>query len=88
MVTTKLTEKEKKIRKNLRIKEVIKGKYHYFIPQIKILHIWWNFLSSDPDELWERFCSLGDTKYFLNDYVNKCLSKKKVIYHDVNYLTE
>ena len=68
---TNQSEKEKAIRKGLRIKEI-----HYkdgsvlFFPQFKFLWLWWGF----------------DDDYnipFIDTYIEECLRKKKVIYHYV-----
>ena len=98
MVTTKLTEKEKKIRKNLRIKEEV-GVYNgsWFYPQVKIFGVWYYFRGySIPNWLEalfldgpvKMFSSIEDAKKFIDMCVRDKLKYKKIIYHDVNYLTE
>ena len=88
MTTTVIAEKEKKIRKNLRIKEVReKSGLTTFYPQKKICGIWWNFNSSLLSEWIESFATLDEAKAFLDKYVDIKLSKRKVTYHNVNYLT-
>ena len=95
MTTTKCTEKERKLRRHLRIKEV-RGKDGSirFYPQKKWFGIWWDFDNPDLflfDYLfkdWSKsYNSLNNAKDFIDRYVNSRLSKKKIIYHDVNYLT-
>lgn len=96
MVTTKLTEEEKKIRKNLRIKEVrdpVSGALFY--PQIKKFGLWEYFRTNYPttmdiiflDGPVKIFCTLNEAKKFIDNYVSKKLKKKEIIYHNVNYLT-
>lgn len=92
---TNLSEKERKIRKNLRIKEVReKDGVVKFYPQIKKFGIWWDFDNPDVFFLdilfkdWTRsFRSLNAAKQFIDDYVNTCLRKREILYHNVNYLT-
>ena len=96
MVTTKISDKERKLRSKLRIKEVReKDGTVKFYPQMKKFGIWWDF--DDPDVFFldmlfkdciMSFKSLSAAKYFIDNYVNTCLRKREVLYHDVNYLTE
>lgn len=93
MITTKIAEKERKIREKLRIKEVIdKEGERTFYPQSKTLGIWHNFYKDPLGVIFadldiEYFYSLSSAKQFIDDYVNKKLNKVEIIYHDVNYLT-
>lgn len=82
---TKQSEKEKALRKKLRIKEV-----HYkdgnvlFFPQFKFLWLWWGF---DDDYctpfVYRKYSTFDRAKKFLDTYVEEYFRKKKVIYHHV-----
>lgn len=82
---TNQSEKEKAIRKGLRIKEV-----HYkdgsvlFYPQFKFLWLWWGF---DDDYntpfTYRKYPTFDKAKKFIDTYIEECLRKKKVIYHYV-----
>ena len=95
MVTTKIAEKEKKIRRNLRIKEVIDEQgFHLFYPQRKVFGFWTCFYSGSDildflfgDACPKHFLYLDNAKGYLDELVNKKIKRKKIIYHDVNYLT-
>jgi len=78
-------EKEKAIRKKLRIKEV-----HYkdgsvlFFPQFKFLWLWWGFDNEySTPFMYRKYCTFDKAKKFIDAYVEECLRKKKVIYHSV-----
>lgn len=98
MTTTNLLEKEKKLRKRLRIKEVCtrEGR-HIFYPQQRLLGMWVGFeqeyggLFPPFDYFFDctsaHFQSLDRAKEFIDEKVRYKLSKEKVIYHNVNYLT-
>lgn len=82
---TNQSEKEKAIRRKLRIKEVhYKDGSVFFFPQFKFLWLWWRF-DSDYDALftYKKYSTLDKAKKFLDTYVEECLRKKKVIYHSV-----
>ena len=95
MVTTNRAEKEKELRKHLRIKEVVeKNGRSIFYPQMQKFGIWFDF----PDtmnllsilflEYNSKVCySLDNAKRVIDEYIINKLNKKKIIYHDVNYLT-
>lgn len=93
MTTTSIVEKEKEIRRKIRIKEVIeKDGISYFYPQHKIFGIWIYFYDNFLDFLFaenseKEFSSLLAARNFINRYVDRKLSHKKIIYHNVNYLT-
>ena len=92
---TNLAEKERKIRKNLRIKETLERSGDvWFSPQMKIFGIWFNF--DEYTTSWtnlvfttyfKRYSTLEKAKEVIDKYVNYRLAKTKVVYHNVNYLT-
>lgn len=98
MTTTNLLEKERKIRKNLRIKEEVGiCDSSWFYPQVKILGIWYYFRGHYIPNWLEvlfldgpikMFSSIEDAKKFIDVCVRNKLKYKKIIYHDVNYLTD
>jgi len=94
MVTTKISDKERKLRSKLRIKEVKeRDGTVIFYPQIKKFGIWWEF--DDPDLFFldilfkdpsVAFKSLSAARFFIDNYVNTRLRKREVLYHNVDYL--
>lgn len=95
MTTTNLSEKERKIRKNLRIKETLERNGDtWFSPQMKLLGMWFYF--DEHTTSWtnlvfttyfKRYSTLEKAREAVDKYVNYKLAKPKVVYHNVNYLT-
>ena len=95
MTTTKIAEKEKAIRKKLRIKEVVDrwGVTRFFL-QRKFLGIWWTFDDRDYlfidmlfNDYYKAYGTFKAAKDAIDRYVNYRLSEYQVHYHFVNYLT-
>lgn len=82
---TNQSEKEKAIRRKLRIKEV-----HYkdgsvlFFPQFKFLWLWWGFDDGyDIPFTYRKYPTFDGAKKFLDTCVEESLRKKKIIYHSI-----
>lgn len=92
---TKIAEKERAIRKKLRIKEVCdRWEVTRFYLQRKFLGTWWTFDEKDYlaldllfQDYYRSYNSLEEAKKAIDRYVNYRLTKFKVHYHNVNYLT-
>ena len=82
MITTKIAEKEKKIRAKLRIKEVIgKNGCCTYYPQYKNWLGWHVFINWHlyNDLIIYEFYTLEDAKDFIDEYVNRKLRSKKIM---------
>lgn len=84
-MTTKQSEREKAIRRKLRIKEV-----HYkdgsvlFFPQFKLFWVWCGFDDEwNAPFVYRKYYTLDKARQFLDTYVEECLRKKRIIYHSI-----